>query len=179
MNSYMRLGAALLAASSLAACATITRGTQQKFEIKSEPPGADVKLSTGMSCTTPCHLKLRRKDEFVARIAKAGYEPVEVQVESKMHGGGGAALAGNVLAGGLIGGVLDGTNGSLRDLRPNPIEVTLKPLAAPAPTLAPGDSVTAAAAPSPSTAPADAATPPTPEAPAAAAGPAASPGTSD
>ncbi|MGH6782785.1 MAG: PEGA domain-containing protein [Sphingomonadaceae bacterium] len=130
------MGAALAVALILPACATVTRGTQQKFEIKSEPSGADVKLSTGMACTTPCRLKLRRKEEFVATISKEGYESASVQVESKMHGGGGAALAGNILAGGLIGGVLDGTNGSLRDLTPNPIEVTLKPIAvvaAPAP----------------------------------------------
>jgi hypothetical protein len=127
MNTYLRLGAAILAASSLSACATVTRGTHQKFDITSVPPGADVQLSTGMTCTTPCHLKLRRKDEFTAHISKPGYQAVDVVVESKMHGGGGAALAGNVIAGGLIGGILDGTNGSLRDLRPNPIAVTLVP----------------------------------------------------
>jgi hypothetical protein len=125
----MRLSAVIAAALTLSACATVTRGTQQKFAIKSEPSGAEVKLSTGLTCTTPCNLKLRRKDEFVAKISKPGFEPVEVQVESKMHGGGGTALAGNILAGGIIGGVLDGTNGSLRDLRPNPIEVTLKAIA--------------------------------------------------
>ena len=54
-----------------------------------------------------------------------------------MHGGGGAALAGNVLLGGIIGGVVDGTNGSLRDLKPNPIMVTLEPEAPPAPVAEP------------------------------------------
>lgn len=129
MNSVLRFSAAAAAVLLLSACATVTRGTQQSFDIKSDPAGADVKLSSGMTCTTPCHLKLRRKDEFTAKISKEGFEPVEFRVESKMHGGGGTALAGNVLAGGLIGGILDGTNGSLRDLRPNPIDVKLKPIA--------------------------------------------------
>ncbi|MDF7777376.1 PEGA domain-containing protein [Sphingomonas sp. AOB5] len=150
MNIYLRLGAALAAVSSLSACATITRGTQQKFEIKTVPPGADVTLSTGMTCKTPCRLKLRRKEEFNVHIEMAGYQPVDVQVESKMHAGGGAALAGNVLIGGLVGGVLDGTNGSLRDLKPNPVEVTLVPIGAEPAAVAPAE----AAAPATTEAPA-------------------------
>lgn len=154
MNVYLRLGAALVAVSSLSACATITRGTHQKFEVKTVPPGADVTLSTGMTCKSPCRLKLRRKEEFTVRIEMAGYQPVDVQVESKMHAGGGAALAGNVLIGGIVGGVLDGTNGSLRDLKPNPIEVTLVP-------------IDAASAAAPAEAPAESAAPVTADAPAA------------
>lgn len=127
MKSYARFGAVLCSFSLFSGCATVTRGTQQKFAILSQPPGADVRMTSGMVCVTPCHLKLRRKDEFVATITKAGYKPAQVRVESKMHGGGGAAMAGNIVAGGLIGGVIDGTNGSLRDLKPNPIDVTLTP----------------------------------------------------
>jgi hypothetical protein len=127
MNTYLRLGAAILAVSSLSACATITRGTKQKFEITSVPPEADATLSTGQSCKTPCHLKLKRKTEFTVHITKDGYQPVDVAVIPKMHGGGGAALAGNLVAGGIIGGILDGTNGSLLDLTPNPVAVTLVP----------------------------------------------------
>ena len=107
------------------------------------PPEADVALSTGQTCTTPCKLKLKRKTDFTAHISKAGYEPMEARVESKMKGGGVAGAAGNVLFGGIIGGVVDGTNGSLMDLTPNPLQVTLKPTevarseAAPASTMAP------------------------------------------
>ena len=137
MEIRMRLGAALAAALLLPACATVTRGTQQKFDIVSEPPGAEAKLSNGIVCTTPCHLKLRRKDDFTVMVSKAGYTPEKVVIESKMHGGGGGALAGNIIAGGIIGGVIDGTNGSLNDLRPNPVHVTLKELAAVSPEAMP------------------------------------------
>jgi hypothetical protein len=138
MNRTMRFGAAILAASTVSACATVTRGTHEKFEIVSQPPGADVSMTTGMTCVTPCHLKLRRKNGFIATITKSGYKPAQVSVESKMHGGGGAALAGNLIAGGIIGGVLDGTNGSLNDLLPNPINVTLTPEGSPGPIVTPG-----------------------------------------
>lgn len=125
MNAYVRIGAAVLAASSLAACATITRGTKQKYEIVSEPAGADVSLTTGQSCVTPCKLKLKRKDDFTATISKPGYETVKAEVESKVSGGGAAGMAGNVLVGGIIGGVVDATNGSLNSLFPDKIDVKL------------------------------------------------------
>lgn len=129
MNTYLRLGAAVLAVSALSACATVTRGTKQKYEIVSMPPGADVELSTGTKCVTPCKLKLKRKDAFTAKFAKAGYDPMEAKVESKISGGGGVAAAGNILLGGIIGGVVDGTNGSLNNLYPGKLNVTLVPVA--------------------------------------------------
>ncbi|MEG3177496.1 hypothetical protein U1872_14735 [Sphingomonas sp. RB3P16] len=137
---YRRVGAAFVAVSLMTGCATVTRGTKQKFEIVSQPPGADVSMTTGQSCVTPCKLKLKRKAGFTATISKAGFTPAQVVVESKMHGGGTAGLAGNMLAGGVIGIVVDAGNGSLNDLSPNPIIVTLvadggaAPIAAAAPS---------------------------------------------
>lgn len=125
MNKYLRVGVAILAATSLSGCATVLRGTKQKFEVVTVPPGADVSLSNGVTCVSPCKLKLKRKDPFTATISMAGYQTVEIQVESKFNGGG--AAAGNLLLGGIIGGVVDATNGSLQTLRPNPINVTLVP----------------------------------------------------
>ncbi|HEX8379141.1 MAG TPA: hypothetical protein VF619_01175 [Allosphingosinicella sp.] len=113
----------------LPACATVTRGTSQKYVIESEPPQADVALSTGQKCVTPCKLKLKRKHGFTATFNKPGYAQQEAQVKSKFSGGGAAAGAGNILAGGVIGAVVDGTNGSLNNLTPNPLMVTLVPLA--------------------------------------------------
>ncbi len=147
MNIYLRLGAALAAVSTLSACATVTRGTRESFKVVSVPPGADAKLSTGETCTTPCDLKLKRKADFTVNVSKAGYSSQTVHVHGVMRGGGGAAMAGNLIAGGLIGGIVDGSNGSGLDLTPNPVNVTLKPtsdaatqyapVAAPAPIAAP------------------------------------------
>jgi len=129
MKKYIRVGVAVMAAASLSACATVTRGTKQKFEIMSEPSGANVELSIGQSCVTPCKLKLKRKAAFVATFTKEGYETQTANVRSSFSGGGGAAGAGNILIGGFIGAGVDASNGSLNNLKPNPLSVILKPVA--------------------------------------------------
>jgi hypothetical protein len=46
----------------LSSCATITRGTDEALEIKTEPSGATAKiLPTGEMCQTPCALVKKRK----------------------------------------------------------------------------------------------------------------------
>jgi hypothetical protein len=121
----------------LPACATITRGTSQKFAIESVPAQADVALSTGQTCVTPCKFNLKRKHDFTATFKKQGYKTTTANVESKVRTGGVAGVAGNVLVGGIIGAAIDGSNGSMNDLTPNPLIVTLEPdqavAAAPAP----------------------------------------------
>lgn len=123
-----RIGVAVIAATNLAACATVTRGTKQKFEITSEPSEANVELSIGDKCVTPCKLKLKRKEAFVATFTKEGYEKQAVNVRSKFGGGGAAAGAGNILLGGFIGAGVDASNGSLNNLDPNPLHAVLKPM---------------------------------------------------
>ncbi|MNR47498.1 hypothetical protein D3C85_1666040 [compost metagenome] len=71
-----------------------------------------------------------RKDAFTVTISRDGYAEQTHSIESKMSGGGGAALAGNVLVGGLIGAGVDATSGALNDLTPNPLVVTLEPAVA-------------------------------------------------
>lgn len=130
---WAKLFGAVVIAGVLPGCATVTRGTKQSFTVLSEPPSADVEFSNGLRCRTPCSLKVARKDGFVVKINKEGYEPVEATISSQMSVGGGAALAGNILLGGLIGGGIDASNGSTKELKPNPLSVKLMPLAAPAP----------------------------------------------
>ncbi len=122
------IGSMLVLLPGLGACATITRGTHESYVIQSEPPGATASLSTGVQCVTPCALQLKRKNGFTVDIAKDGYEPVHATITSGISGGGGAAMAGNLVLGGLIGAVVDGTNGSMNDLKPNPLDVKLVPL---------------------------------------------------
>lgn len=120
------LAAAVL---SLSACATVTRGTSQKFNIVTTPTAAEVSLSTGQQCVSPCQLKLKRKPGFTAVVKKDGYQTQTLTVESKLGGGGAVAGAGNLILGGVIGGIVDGTNGSMNNLTPNPLVVTLVPIA--------------------------------------------------
>lgn len=110
-------------------CATVTRGSKDVLVIESDPPNAEVKLSTGEAGTTPTSFKLPRRSSLVATISKPGYETVTVNVNSVVAGGGAAGMAGNVLLGGIIGAAVDGASGAALNLSPNPIDVTLEPVA--------------------------------------------------
>lgn len=124
----MRVAAVSVAAMSLCACATVTRGTNTAWEVNTSPPGAKVETSHGHQCpSTPCAMKMPRKSQFTATITKPGYKTVQVSVTTKVSGGGGAAMAGNVILGGLIGAGVDASSGAMLDLVPNPVNVTLEP----------------------------------------------------
>jgi hypothetical protein len=125
---FVRVGALLCACSSMAACATVTRGSEDAWVVNSEPSGARVETSNGHLCaSTPCAIKMKRKSEFTATITKPGYKPATVQVSHKTAGAGAAGVAGNVLVGGVIGLGVDMYTGASQDLVPNPVTVTLEP----------------------------------------------------
>lgn len=117
-------------------CATVTRGTRQTFKIESTPVEAKVALSNGETCVTPCTLKIKRHPGFTATFMKQGYQTKTVTVGSEVHGGGVAGGAGNIILGGVIGGIVDGMDGSLYSLSPNPLQVTLEQSAGTAPVAA-------------------------------------------
>ena len=136
---------------SLPACATITRGTTQQFTVESSPPGARASTSNGFQCeATPCTFRMPRKDAFKVTISREGYVTQEHQIASGVSGGGTAGLAGNLIFGGVVGGVVDATSGAMNDLTPNPLIVTLTPA---------GHEAAAAAAAAAPAAPAAAASP--------------------
>lgn len=116
----------LLCAFSLAGCATITRGSNDTLQVNSTPSGAQVKMSDGQTCAnTPCAFKVPRKSELNVLVTKEGCQHQQIRVTNKVAGGGSAAMAGNVLAGGLIGAGVDASSGAMLDLVPNPVEITL------------------------------------------------------
>lgn len=131
-TSYMRLArvaVVLSAGASLAACATVTRGSKDAWVVNSEPSGAKVETSNGHQCpATPCAIKMSRKAEFTATITKAGYKPATVNVTHKTANAGAAGVAGNVLLGGVIGLGVDMATGASQDLVPNPVTVKLEPM---------------------------------------------------
>lgn len=143
----MKLGGLAAVCMLLPACATITRGTSQKFNIQSNPSDANVRLSTGQTCVTPCTLTLKRKSQFVVTVSKDGYQSQETEVHGVVKGGGAAGMAGNVIFGGLIGAGVDASNGSMMNLTPNPLMVSLLPNTAPAAVGAESTATTTEAAP--------------------------------
>ena len=128
MGVVFRASALFGAATLLAGCATVTRGVDSQIQVRSEPAGAEVRTSLSQTCTTPCTLKVSRKDEFSVLISKDGFKPVEVEVKNRIAGEGAAGFAGNVLIGGVVGMGVDAATGATLEHYPNPIDVTLEPL---------------------------------------------------
>ena len=140
---------AILSLLLITGCATVTRGSMDTLEVTSQPADAHVKVyRTNAGFTekeiknnevadednpgagpllgkTPATFRLARRGEYRVLIEKEGYESVEVEVGHKLSGAGGAGMAGNAIAGGIIGVVIDARTGATQDLTPNPIEVTL------------------------------------------------------
>ncbi len=123
----MRLLLLLVFSALLSSCATVTRGTHDKLTVRSEPPGAEVVLSSGERGVTPTVFRKKRTQDFTVTISKPGYQTVTVRVESRFSATGGAAVLGNALVGGVIGGAVDMATGATRGLYPNPIVAELVP----------------------------------------------------
>lgn len=123
-----RVIVAAFVAMSVSACGSIIRGTSEPVAFVSDPPGARVTTDKGYACpVTPCTLQVERSDEFVATFEKDGYRPEIVPVKTQIVGKGGAAFAGNVIAGGVIGMGVDAATGAALDHAPNPVSVALVP----------------------------------------------------
>jgi hypothetical protein len=112
----------------LTSCATITRGIHEKLAVLSDPSGAEVKLSSGEQGVTPAKFVKSRKESFTVTVSKAGYTAQTVKVESKFSATGGTAMAGNAIAGGIVGIGVDAMSGATSSLYPNPVSVHLAPL---------------------------------------------------
>ena len=110
-------------ATTLSGCATVLNGTHTSYTADSQPAGAMVKFTNGESCTTPCKLEFRRKDDVRADISRPGYKPTYVLIQSRLGG----ASFGNILLGGGVGAIVDGSNGASNRLYPNPLIVKLAP----------------------------------------------------
>lgn len=116
MKTYFILAAALV----LGGCATVTKGTSEDVQFTSTPSGVKMEASNGMQCTTPCILRIERKQKFVATFTKGNRTRV-IDVSTQVRETGGAALAGNILVGGVIGIGIDAATGSSLDHIPNPV----------------------------------------------------------
>jgi hypothetical protein len=120
MNKIIVVAAAVLA-TSLGGCATVLNGTHTSYTADTRPGGAAVKFSNGASCTTPCKLEFKRKDDLRADVTMPGYKPTYILIQSKL---GGSAF-GNLLLGGGVGAIVDGSNGASNRLYPRPLIVRL------------------------------------------------------
>jgi len=107
----------------LAGCASIVHGTRQKIAVSTNPPGAQVSDGEN-SIQTPGSLILKRNQDYLLTITKPGYETETVKISHVISG----AVAGNLLAGGLIGWGVDAVSGAQWRLEPETISVNLRPV---------------------------------------------------
>jgi hypothetical protein len=115
--------AIIMAGPALGGCATIIHGVHQDVQFKSDPSSATIRLAQGGTCVTPCEIEMRRGHDSMVTYTLEGYEPASVYIQSRLNG----AIAGNIIAGGLIGGIVDGSNGASNSLHPNPVYIRLVP----------------------------------------------------
>lgn len=113
-------------------CASVTHGTTQEIPIVTNPPGALATVTGINECRTPCTLTLPRKNDCVLAISKEGYEAKNVPLNSVTSG----TVAGNIVAGGLIGWGIDAASGAAYHLVPERVDVQLTPIESHPPTLA-------------------------------------------
>ena len=105
----------------LSGCATIVKGTTQVIPVSSDPTGARVTVDSSPAGTTPTTVTLSRKQNHMVVIEKEGFAPESIAVTKSMGG----AVAGNIIAGGLIGWGVDAITGAQYNLAPNTINVRL------------------------------------------------------
>lgn len=103
-------------------CASILHGTLQPMSISSTPTGANVTVDGTSSGSTPMTASLSRKHEHTVKIEMQGYKPMEVKLNKGIDGW----FWGNLLLGGLVGMIIDGSTGAMYKLSPSQIDATLK-----------------------------------------------------
>lgn len=118
-------------------CATVVRGTTDTVQFDTDPAGAEVRLSNGQACVTPCNMEIKRNVRHLdVAIKLDGYHPADTMLTSEISGGGVAGVAGNAILGGVVGMVIDSASGAMLDIHPNPLIVKMVPDTEPKPARA-------------------------------------------
>ena len=134
----MRTAVLLLACLSLPACATLVEGTNQSVTVSTDPPGASCILSrhgetVGAIALTPGSVQVSKsKDDVSVACQRQGFQTATVS-RSPSFGG---ATFGNIIAGGVVGVVVDAASGA-NYTYPSEIHVSLAPVQ-PAPAMVAG-----------------------------------------
>jgi len=117
-----------VAAGFVSGCATIMKGSKAKIGITSSPAAAHVVIKTlaggavMFEGTTPATASIAKNHEYVCTVSLEGYKDQAVNIT---QGGIEGWFWGNLLCGGIIGIVVDLTNGAMHKLEPENINVTL------------------------------------------------------
>ena len=125
--------ALLVVAALSSACATATRGETEQVVFLSEPPGAKMETTTGLTCTTPCTIEIPRRDTFTAKFSLDG-EVEEVFVDTEVPDEVAGTTAANILLTPIIlipvAVAVDAASGANLNHTPNPVQVRFETLLA-------------------------------------------------
>lgn len=113
----------------ISGCASIVSGTNQTIKINSVPDAANVKIEkltindnyTAFEGKTPATAKLPRKGSYLVTVSLDGYEKAKIPLDSGMNGW----IWGNLVFGGIVGVMVDSTDGAANKLSPDEINVKL------------------------------------------------------
>jgi len=103
-------------------CATILKGSTEKIPIRSQPSGANVRVDNISIGATPIVAEVSRKTSHRVEISLAGYRTFEVVLEQYENN----AAAGNFVAGGIIGLVVDSSSGANNSFKPDHVDAVLQ-----------------------------------------------------
>ena len=123
INSFI----VLILISLFTSCASIVHGPVQAVDFTSQPNGAKITIDGKEYGQTPKAVELRRKGrlkgelvtktEYAVKIEMEGYYPYEVKIKREMDGW----FLGNIIFGGIIGIIIDASNGSMYKLTPDQV----------------------------------------------------------
>ena len=128
MHRIINFAAAMVAASLLGACATVTGGTTQNMTVDSDPQGAICTLTRagqtiGVVNPSPGTVRIdKSKNAIAVSCRKPGYQDSVESIDSEFTG----ATFGNILIGGLIGVAIDASTGA-NNLYPESITLLMTP----------------------------------------------------
>lgn len=132
MKNQIKIFGIFLSLFLMAGCASIIHGSMQNVDITSQPIGARIYIDGEDLGKTPHTVSLRRKgrakgdkskkDFYAVKIELDGYYPYELKIKREMDGW----FLGNLLFGGVIGVIIDASNGSMYKLTPDQIIAQMK-----------------------------------------------------
>ena len=106
-------------------CASIIHGPSQNVDFSSQPSGARISIDGQYLGQTPKTISLRRKGrskgesndkkQYEVKLELPGYYPYEIKLKREMDGW----FLGNIVFGGVIGIIIDASNGSMYKLNPD------------------------------------------------------------
>lgn len=114
------LGIALLVSN----CATIMHGTSQEIQAVSDPRGARVLVNGWDRGRTPTLLTLKRNQDHQVVFQLDGYEDVSFKLNKRLQGGW--PILGNLFSWGVLGIVVDISNGAAYSLSPDNLYASMQ-----------------------------------------------------